>query len=170
MRPSTVPGASFFSSADSFAMIRGGHVDLTVLGAMEVDETGSIANWMVPGKMIKGMGGAMDLVSSVKRIIVVMTLCDKTGGYKLRRNVEWPVTGKHCVSTLITDHGLFDFTPEGVILKEVSRDSNVEAIRALTDVNFRVADNLAIMEDNSSHYAPGEEEEDLFDTKERAYA
>lgn len=111
------------------------------------------------------------MVSNVRRIICVMSLCDKTGGYKLRKDVDWPVTGKGCVKTLITDHGVFDFTQGGVVLTEVSRDSNVETIRNLTDVNFRIADNLGVMEDNSSKYAPGEEEEDLFESEdEKVYA
>lgn len=107
------------------------------------------------------MGGAMDLVSSVRRIAVVMALKDKTGGYKLRRDVELPFTGIKCVSVLITDKGVFEFTPNGVLLSEVSKDSSVEEIRTMTDIDFRVADNLPYMEEHSSKYEGGGEE-DLF--------
>ena len=105
--------------------------------------------------MVKGMGGAMDLVSSVKRVIVVMSLNSKSGGFKLRKNVELPVTGPRCVSTLITEKAVFDFTPEGLILKEISKDTTVEGIRSLTDAEFKVSENLGCLEDNSSKYEGG---------------
>lgn len=133
-------GGAIMPSSITFGIIRGGHLDISILGGLQVSQTGDLANWVIPGKMLKGMGGAMDLVSSVKRIIVVMTLNDKTGGYKLRKSVDWPATGKNCVSTLVTDHGVFNFTPNGLVLSEISRDSNLEKIRTLTDADFRVAD------------------------------
>lgn len=124
----SIPGASFFSSADSFAMIRGGHVDLTVLGAMEVDQDGSIANWMVPGKMIKGMGGAMDLVAGARKVIVAMQQTDKSGKSKLLSKCELPLTGKKCVNKVVTDFGVFDIKDGEFILVEHAPDTSPEAV------------------------------------------
>lgn len=123
-----VAGASFFSSADSFAMIRGGHVDLTVLGAMEVDQDGSIANWMVPGKMIKGMGGAMDLVAGARKVIVAMQQTDKSGKSKLLPKCELPLTGLNCVHSIVTDMGVFEIKEGKFILKEHAPDLSPEAV------------------------------------------
>jgi 3-oxoacid CoA-transferase subunit B len=134
-----VPGASFFSSADSFAMIRGGHVDLTILGAMEVDETGSIANWMVPGKMIKGMGGAMDLVAGARRVIVAMQHTDKSGASKLRKRCTLPLTGKHCIHKIVSDFGVIDVTKEGFVLREFAPDMTAESVAKATEGNIRIA-------------------------------
>lgn len=113
---------------------------MTVLGALQVASNGDLSNWIIPGKLVKGMGGAMDLVSSVKRVIVVMALMDKFGDKKFKQTVDLPVTGPRCVSTLITDQAVFDFTPEGVVLKEIARGKTVEDIRSMTDVNFKVSD------------------------------
>lgn len=134
-----LPGASFFSSADSFAMIRGGHVDLTVLGAMEVDENGSIANWMVPGKMVKGMGGAMDLVAGAQNVIVAMQHTDKEGNSKLRTKCTLPLTGVRCIKKIVSDFGVIEVTSEGFLLKEYAPDLTPEKVVAATEGKIRVA-------------------------------
>lgn len=121
-----------------------------------------MANWIIPGKLVKGMGGAMDLVSSVKRVIVLMALTDKYGDKKFRQSTDLPVTGPRCVSTLITDQAVFDFTPNGVVLKEVAKGKTVEDIRTLTDVDFKIADNLAVMDENFSKYDSSKDEDDIF--------
>jgi 3-oxoacid CoA-transferase subunit B len=126
-------GASFFSSADSFAMIRGGHIDLTVLGAMEVDEEGSIANWMVPGKMIKGMGGAMDLVAGAKNVIVAMQHTDKEGNSKLRTKCTLPLTGLKCIKKIVSDFGVIEITPKGFVLLEYAPDMTAEQVVKATE-------------------------------------
>lgn len=126
-------GASFFSSADSFAMIRGGHIDLTVLGAMEVDEEGSIANWMVPGKMIKGMGGAMDLVAGAKNVIVAMQHTDKEGHSKLRTKCTLPLTGVKCIKKIVSDFGVIEITPKGFVLLEYAPDMTAEQVVNATE-------------------------------------
>lgn len=129
----TVKGASFFSSADSFAMIRGGHVDLTILGAMQVDQDGNIANWMIPGKMIKGMGGAMDLVAGAKRVIVAMQHTDKDGNSKLMKKCDLPLTGVGCINKVVSDYGVFDVTAEGFVLLEYAPDLNPEIVLKYTE-------------------------------------
>jgi 3-oxoacid CoA-transferase subunit B len=134
-----LPGASFFSSADSFAMIRGGHVDLTVLGAMEVDETGSIANWMVPGKMIKGMGGAMDLVAGAQNVIVAMQHTDKEGNSKLRKKCTLPLTGVKCIKKIVSDFGVIDITPQGFVLREYAPDLTPDMVLAATEGKMTLA-------------------------------
>lgn len=126
-------GASFFSSADSFAMIRGGHIDLTVLGAMEVDETGSIANWMVPGKMVKGMGGAMDLVAGAKNVIVAMQHTDKDGNSKLRSRCTLPLTGVRCIKKIVSDFGVIEITEKGFVLLEYAPDMTPEQVLKATE-------------------------------------
>mgnify|MGYP002840825850 CR=1 FL=1 len=141
-----VPGASFFSSADSFAMIRGGHIDLTVLGAMQVDEEGSIANWMVPGKLVKGMGGAMDLVAGAKRVIVAMSHTDKNGNPKLLKKCNLPLTGVHCIDRVVSDLGVFDLRDNAFELIEIAPDVEVEQVQQLTEGKLRIAENLKTVE------------------------
>jgi len=140
-----VPGSSFFSSAESFAMIRGGHVNLTVLGAMQVNETGDIANWMVPGKLVKGMGGAMDLVAGAQRVIVAMQHLDNKGKSKLVKKCTLPLTGVHCVHHVVTDLGLFDITADGFLLREIAPGFTADDIRAATEGKLRVSSEVRTM-------------------------
>ncbi|WP_026575050.1 3-oxoacid CoA-transferase subunit B [Bacillus sp. UNC438CL73TsuS30] len=139
-----VKGASFFDSAESFAMIRGGHIDLAILGGMEVSEQGDLANWMIPGKMIKGMGGAMDLVNGAKRVVVVMEHVNKNGESKIKKACTLPLTGKQVVHRLITDLAVFDFTPEGMVLVETQPGITVEDVDKNTKAAFIVSQELMI--------------------------
>jgi len=131
-----LPKTSYFSSADSFAMIRGGHIDLSILGGMEVSETGDLANWMVPGKLVKGMGGAMDLVAGVKRVVVTMDHTDKAGNPKLLKSCRLPLTGKACVNRVITNFGVFDVTGAGFKIMEVAPGVTRDELAARTEATL----------------------------------
>jgi 3-oxoacid CoA-transferase subunit B len=137
-----IPGTAYFSSADSFAMIRGGHIDLTVLGAMEVDEKGNLASWMIPGKVVKGMGGSMDLVAGAKRVIAATEHTTKDGRPKLLRRCSLPLTGAGVVQEIVTELGVFGVDQEGLVLKELAAGSSVEAVCNLTEATLRIAPDL----------------------------
>jgi 3-oxoacid CoA-transferase subunit B len=138
-----LPHTSYFSSAESFAMIRGGHIDLSILGAMEVSEKGDIANWMIPGKMVKGMGGAMDLVAGVQRVVVIMDHANKAGEPKLLKECSLPLTGKACVDRIITTLGVFDVVEGGLELIEMAPGVTLDLIEAQTEAKFRVKEGVA---------------------------
>jgi len=140
-----IDGSGTFSSSESFAMIRGGHIDITVIGALQVDRCGSVANWIIPGKSMNGIGGAMDLVSSTNKVIVAMNHTTKDGNHKILENCDFPLTGKNVVSMIVTELAVFTIDPDGLTLIEYNKESSVSEIREKTGTNFKISPNLCFM-------------------------
>jgi 3-oxoacid CoA-transferase subunit B len=140
------PGCSYFSSADSFAMVRGGHIDLTVLGALEVDQEGNLANWMIPGKMVKGMGGAMDLVAGARRVVVAMEHTTRDGGHKILKQCVLPLTGLKVVDLVVTEMAVIEVTPAGLVLRETAAGTTIDQVKAATGADLIVPDTVGTFE------------------------